>query len=137
MKVIKVIIISLVMTQFCCTDPDPCESVVCENFQDNFCTNGICACELNNWSFVNWRFECTNCRSTGVNELFIDVEVAGVTISDLTLRGSCFESRLPQRLLGITGTVPYSITSGSVVLEEGNLNFQTCVVTTVSSKLSI
>jgi len=127
----------LLLITLSCSESDPCRDVICENLEDNFCTDGICACEAMDWSYVDWNFECTNCSSQGFIELFIDVEVNGVTISDLTLRGSSWTTRINKKLIAISGTVPYKITSGSVVLEEGNLNFQTCVQTQVSSKFSI
>lgn len=106
---------------------DPCKDVSCPNLKDTFfCENGQCPCETNNWSYILWEVECTNC-GIPFAELPIDLEINGSKVTDLTLRISENHYGLIRaKLINSIGQVPYKITAGSILLEEGFFNLQTC-----------
>ncbi len=122
----------------CEDDIDPCESVRCDqNLSGNFCENGACTCETNNWSYITWTFACTNCPSN-LESLFIDVEINNVKLTDVILADwSDYRRTIEERLSNISGTVPYKVTSGTVVLEEGFLNITECEELVFTSNVSI
>lgn len=123
----------------CDSEPeDPCLGVQCISLKDNRCQDGICTCETNSWSYVTWTLECINCGSN-ISTLFVDLEIGGVKVTSVELQEIWDHTRTLQsfKLIDLDGTQSYRILSGPTILEEGNINLQTCQLISTSSQFSI